>query len=180
MVMLKEKTAAQLKATVDEYPWFAAARVAYIEKVAGGGEDPGILLEAMKPHVLFLPSSGDFLRIHAGRCQKATSSSSAGNGSAGDYFAKEDFDELEKSGRSVEPLSFGRMRKDASEVDPAPAPPVEEKEFSPAVCTETLARIYENQRLFDKSIAIYEKLILVYPEKSAYFASLIDELKEKK
>ena len=137
MVGLEEKTAGELKAIVDEYPWFAAARAAYIEKVAGRAAGPGELLENMKRHALFLPSLSDFLKIHADRCNESPSPA-AGSFSTG------------------------------------------EMELNPAFCTETLARIYEKQQLFDKAIAIYEKLILLYPEKSVYFASLIDELKDKK
>lgn len=44
--------------------------------------------------------------------------------------------------------------------------------------TETLARIYAAQGLNDKAIDIYYKLSLKYPEKSVYFATLIDSLNE--
>lgn len=40
--------------------------------------------------------------------------------------------------------------------------------------TENLAEIFTRQALFDKAIDIYNKLILKYPEKNAYFASRID------
>ncbi len=43
--------------------------------------------------------------------------------------------------------------------------------------TETLARIYAKQGNHSKAIRAYQKLSLKFPEKTAYFAALIEELK---
>ena len=45
--------------------------------------------------------------------------------------------------------------------------------------TETMAVVFEKQGRFDRAIAIYEKLITRFPEKSSTFAIRISELKMK-
>lgn len=47
------------------------------------------------------------------------------------------------------------------------------------IVSETLAQIYEEQGLFTRAAQVYDKLRLINPEKSNYFAARLKELKKK-
>ena len=57
-----------------------------------------------------------------------------------------------------------------------PAISLKEDDFTD-YCTETLAQIYADQGYPDQAKQIYSRLSLRFPEKSAYFAALIEKLK---
>jgi len=64
--------------------------------------------------------------------------------------------------------------------DPSPAEIDTSEMFEDAgFYTETLAKIYTEQGFYKRALDVYAKLILLYPEKSVYFASLVKELKTK-
>ena len=54
---------------------------------------------------------------------------------------------------------------------------MKEEEFND-FCTEALAQIYAEQGYYEQARAIYSQLSLRFPEKSAYFAALIEKLKK--
>ena len=54
-------------------------------------------------------------------------------------------------------------------------PIIEENSY---IMTETLAKVYLEQKKYQKAIQAYEILILKYPEKSSFFANQITEIKK--
>ena len=58
---------------------------------------------------------------------------------------------------------------------------IAEKANVPAdILTESMAEIWEKQGNWKKAMATYEKLSFIFPEKSVYFASRIEQLKNNK
>ena len=108
----------------------------------------------------------------------------------GDFFSKEDLktiDPEEDMELKLKNSPFYRPAPEQKEKQEAPKP--KEKRSSLlkedgsvnfddlAFCTETLGHIYAQQGFYDKAIEVFSKLILLYPQKSAYFAALIEDLK---
>lgn len=99
----------------------------------------------------------------------------------------EDQDQLEKNSKKlleselIDKFIIANPRiepqKDKSYVpdDDISKPYVEE---TGGLVTETLAKIYINQGYYSRAMDIYEKLSLKFPEKSSYFASQIENVKE--
>lgn len=121
----------------------------------------------------------------------------------GDYFDKEDYEALEESGEAFDTsalvfnpiasalniISGQDTAPEAATTPVATATPSPEdvKKEKPVkiaeddcLYTETLASIYLKQEFYQRAIEVYEKLILLYPKKSAYFATLINSVKNIK
>ena len=193
----------ELEALLEEYPWFTLARKEFIWRHGEMGEDA--LLRAAADSGLYLLSRAGYLKEvdlrrrreeearEAARARVGASAPSAAEAEkprilvvGGDYFGREEYAELEQEGLAFDTsaLAFnpiasalGAIGQDAAAalVQPGSAQSRDD-EF----CTETLARIYFEQEFYQRAIEIYEKLILLYPEKSAYFAALIDKARNIK
>lgn len=112
-----------------------------------------------------------------------------------DYFASQGIkfavEELPKDKFGKQLKSFTEWLKTLKKPQPgvaapSPANPGEKKVEEMAehsiedreVVTETMAEVWEKQGKPEKAIAIYRKLSLINPSKSAYFAAKIDHLKQ--
>ena len=89
----------------------------------------------------------------------------------GDYFSQEDYDQVRSSQDNVFSRYAAKARKDKVEKSDDVAGDL-------GFYTETLAQIYAEQGYYEQAKRIYSKLILAYPEKSAYFATLIQKMNE--
>ena len=89
----------------------------------------------------------------------------------GDFFSAEQYASVRKDEDNV----FSNFKSDR--YDEPEGRQWEDPEFG--FCTETLAAIYADQGYFVEAKKIYSRLILRYPEKSAYFASLIEKLQQE-
>ena len=65
----------------------------------------------------------------------------------------------------------------SKEALPEPVNIAKSNETSSSIMTETLAKIYLEQKKYAKAIQAYEILILKYPEKSSFFADRINDIK---
>ncbi len=194
---IKRLTVEELAGVVSIYPWFGAARVELCRRLGAEGpeRDGGRMLAEA---ALYVPDRRRLSAMAAsGRNREypdadveallksqLSSGAEAGGGlsgakssdagrdiriAGGDYFSREDYDGVKKDGDAELFRCVAAREKDSGD----------EARSVPAhlgFCTRTLAEIYAEQGYLDEAKSIYSQLILAYPEKSAYFASLIEKL----
>ncbi len=156
-----------LDAVVRSYPWFMTARVvrAGAIKAKEGMPDfsaaPDVQLDM---HHIAMPSS---IRT-ASEVVASTPSEPVYDTSAQDAI----IDKFLGHGEyRITPQEGGETLQDA-QVPDAAAPASGENAITEIV-TEELADIYMRQHLLPQARAVYEKLSLLYPKKSVYFAEII-------
>lgn len=91
----------------------------------------------------------------------------------GDYFSQQQYERVRKDGDNVF-STFAKAGENAAQ-----AQPVSDDDAAGSLadlCTETLAQIYAEQGYPAQAKQIYSRLSLRFPEKSSYFASLIEKL----
>ena len=89
----------------------------------------------------------------------------------GDFFSQDQYEDARRDADGI----FSRLATAPREETPRSEATTPDPEF----CTETLAQIYLEQGYRQEALDIYSKLSLRYPEKSVYFAALIEEINKK-
>jgi hypothetical protein len=90
----------------------------------------------------------------------------------GDFFTQAQYDNVRREEDNVFSKLAAKAKKEP-QYDEGNAPLPDE------FCTETLASIYAEQGYFAQAKHIYSRLLLKFPEKNTYFASLIKDLDSK-
>ena len=163
MVDLQNIPLEELSALVTRYPWFGAARKALCCRT---GQYAKAALYVFDRSILarLAAQAGESPAPVQELVQTPMEQKVVVLG--GDYFSQDAYDSvrLEKEDKKV----VKEERK--------PARDDRKVELDEAYYTETLAEIYAQQGYLEQAKNIYSKLILRYPEKSAYFATLIEKL----
>ena len=183
----------ELAGVVDLYPWYAGARLELCRRMSAlgdgsWGEDRYVeaaLFVRNRRAVYDIMHSGSTSSITDSQVHDLVASYLSAEkvevphkeekkirraAVGGDYFSEEDYSKV----RNAPEAKGIKARPDKD----APAVPVSTGEVNmDDFCTETLAEIYLEQGYPEEARRIYSKLMLFYPEKSAYFASLIEKLK---
>ena len=182
----------ELSGVVNLYPWYGAARLELCRRMAGMGADSWGR-EQFAAEALYLPDRGKLVpllqdaalvdcadkqiqSLLSAYMESAAQAGAEESGHAvrvvgGDYFSQSQYDQVKQTGENI----FSRF---AQKLQPAPAAPdsPETSDIADRFATETLARIFAEQGRPEEARRIYSRLVLDIPEKSAYFASLIDKL----
>ena len=183
----------ELSGVVNLYPWYGAARVELCRRMlAMGGDSWG--MEQFAQEALYIPDRGklallarhsshsdcsdkDVQQLLASYMEPALTQPSASGEEqhavravGGDYFSQAQYDNVRQSGDNIFSRMAGKIRSDGT-----PGADIQ-SDLPERFATETLARIFVEQGRTEEARRIYSRLILDFPEKSAYFATLIEKL----
>ncbi len=182
----------ELMGVVNIYPWYAGARVELCRRLAAAGTlgEGELSTAAMYVHSRRVlhdllrrgrvsdysdAQASEFLSSLAKASEPAPEAAPEPESEArrifvvgGDYFTSSQYREVRRAEDSI----FSSFATSDRETEP------EQMSEDADLCTETLAQIYAEQGYMQQAIQIYSKLSLRYPEKSIYFASLIEKLEQ--
>ena len=175
----------ELNGVVNIYPWYAAARKELCVRMQEMGALSDSMISQTALHIGSRRMLYDLVHTRPrpesvaqdSRIRRPETDEAAGLSEkqakqifvvGGDYFSPSQYSVVRKSDDNIF-SSFATKARQDGYVEP-------EGGSSEEFCTETLAQIYLEQGYLAEAKKIYSKLSLRYPEKSVYFATLIDEI----
>lgn len=168
----------ELNGVISIYPWYAGARMELCSRLAGMGS----LTENLAAEAALYAGSrhiiSELLRKRD-RTDYADDLTPVTENeprqvfiAGGDFFSQSQYESVKSSDDNVFSKFASKAHAEGYRAD------LSESTNDEDFYTETLARIYLEQEYPEKAMEIYSKLSLRYPEKSVYFAGLIDEIKK--
>lgn len=175
-------TLEELSGVVDIYPWFGAARALLCKRMHDMGAMSDSMLAQTALHIVdrrilykmmhsasTIPAVDYKLaRAQAEKEKEERTTRKQVYVAGGDYFSQSQYNEVKKGSDNIFSSFASKAREEGGKEL--------ESSMSEEFCTETLAEIYLEQGYISEAKKIYSKLSLRYPEKSVYFASLIEKL----
>ena len=182
---LKSLTMDELANVIKTWPWFGAARMELCERMSKmGGSEWGkeqyadaamyIASRTIVSDIVRAARETDYSDKDVQDLLKKFISPSYRRTvtvPGGDFFSQDEY-----KGVTLEEDNYFAKFKAAKSDDDDPRK-WEDPELG--FCTETLAWVYADQGYYAEAKKIYSRLMLRYPEKFAYFASLIEKLDEE-
>ena len=191
-INLKTLSLDELAGVVNMYPWYGAAHKVLCQMMSRMGKDAwgreqyadAALYVADRSLVADIFRTGEkedlsdkeleqVLKSLLDSVSGQEESARAVHVVGGDYFTQAQYDNV----RTQEDNVFSKFAARVSMEGKS------EKEVAPLVdddfCTEPMAQIYAEQGYLEQATHIYSRLLLKFPEKSAYFAALMKNLTGK-
>ncbi len=192
LIELKSLTLEELASVINIYPWYGSARKELCRRMSQMGQEAWdkeqyvdsamyIADRRIIANIFGAGSKVDLSDKELERILKSfieekpkepTEETRQVHVRAGDYFSQDQYNDVKTDKDNV----FSRFVAKPSEDK-------EEREEGNTMldeyfCTEPLAKIFAEQGYLEQAKHIYSRLLLKNPEKSAYFAALIENLKE--
>lgn len=153
-----------LKALAEKYPYFQWVQYAYLYSLAQSY--PQLLPQEVENHIVFIRDKTTLYGYLKGNLTVAKDAFLEKAGKASSFHQA--IDHFIAICEHLTPQDTGFT----VDITPSIRPNDE-------LATETLAQVYASQNMYKKAISVYRKLILIYPEKSSYFATQIQNLEQE-
>ena len=181
-IKIKKLNIDELMGVINIYPWYSGARKELCSRMASMGACSDSQYSEAALYMGSREILSDMMKNGTETDYSDTSIGELVQGGrgqrivvvGGDYFSQNQYNEV----RRKEDGFFSNF-KAKGDSDDVKAIELEDGDLGD-FCTETLAQIYVEQEYYDKAKEIYSKLSLRYPEKSVYFAALIENLNNNK